>query len=168
MLGSCSCQKYNIRKNGNHPFGTSEGKWKHSFLPPHMHSTHSVHYGRFLKNCVQKLCRWNVWSFVTATTLCYNKSEWKKKIEQVPIPLPKAASSLSEAKKMKKTSLKAFSHQRRAKPFNTLRSKADSFEKKPFLAKKPLQIWHKYFWTKSSFCRKAITAKKPFLAKKFY
>ena len=28
-----------------------------------------------------------------------------------------------------KTSLKAFSHQRRAKPFNTLRSKADSFEK---------------------------------------
>ena len=28
-----------------------------------------------------------------------------------------------------KTSLKAFSHQRRAKPFNTLRTKADSFEK---------------------------------------
>ena len=34
-------------------------------------------------------------------TLCYNESEWKE-IEQVPIPLPKAASSLSEAKKMKK------------------------------------------------------------------
>ena len=34
-------------------------------------------------------------------TLCYNESEWKK-IEQVPIPLPKAASSLSDAKKMKK------------------------------------------------------------------
>ena len=30
------------------------------------------------------------------------------------------------------TSLKAFSHQRRAKPFNTLRSKADSFEKSLF------------------------------------
>ena len=31
------------------------------------------------------------------------KWKWiKKKIEQVPIPLPKAASSLSEAKKMKK------------------------------------------------------------------
>ena len=30
------------------------------------------------------------------------------------------------------TSLKAFSHQRRAKPFNTLRSKADSFEKSHF------------------------------------
>ena len=34
-------------------------------------------------------------------TLCYNESEWKK-IEQVPNPLPKAASSLSEAKKTKK------------------------------------------------------------------
>ena len=31
-----------------------------------------------------------------------------------------------------KTSLKAFSHQRRAKPFNTLRSKGDSFEKNLF------------------------------------
>ena len=31
-----------------------------------------------------------------------------------------------------KTSLKAFSHQRRAKPFNNLRSKADSFEKTHF------------------------------------
>ena len=31
-----------------------------------------------------------------------------------------------------KTSLKAFSHQRRAKPFNTLSSKADSFEKSLF------------------------------------
>ena len=69
------------------------------------------------------------------------------------------------------TSLKAFSHQRRAKPFNTLRSKADLFEKspfltkKPFLAKKPLQIWQKYYRKKSSFCRKAITAKNTFLAK---
>ena len=33
--------------------------------------------------------------------------------------------TFDQAKK-KKTSLKAFSHQRRAKPFNTLRSKADS------------------------------------------
>ena len=32
----------------------------------------------------------------------------------------------------KKTSLKAFSHQRRAKSFNTLRSKADLFEKSLF------------------------------------
>ena len=31
-----------------------------------------------------------------------------------------------------KTSLKAFSHQRRAKSFNTLRNKADSFEKSHF------------------------------------
>ena len=37
--------------------------------------------------------------------------------------------------------------------------------KKPFLTEKPLQIWQDYFWTKSSFCRKAIAAKKPFLAK---
>ena len=34
-------------------------------------------------------------------TLCYNEVEWKK-IEQVQIPLPNAASSLSDAKKMKK------------------------------------------------------------------
>ena len=47
------------------------------------------------------------------------------------------------------TSLKAFSHQRRAKPFNALRSKADSFEKTLFWAKKPFQIWHKCLWTKS-------------------
>ena len=33
--------------------------------------------------------------------MCYNESEWKK-IEQVSIPLPTAASSLSDAKKMKK------------------------------------------------------------------
>ena len=66
-----------------------------------------------------------------------------------------------------KTSLKAFSHQRRAKSFNTLRSKADSFErriivikfscqkmnclKKPYLAKKAIS---------------AFLAKKPFLAQK--
>ena len=36
------------------------------------------------------------------------------------------------SKKSRKTSLKAFSHRRRAKPFNTLRSKADSFEKSLF------------------------------------
>ena len=33
--------------------------------------------------------------------MCYNEKEWKKN-EQVPTPLPKAASSLSDAKKMKK------------------------------------------------------------------
>jgi hypothetical protein len=41
------------------------------------------------------------WGYLQGyVTLCYIESEWKK-IEQVPIPLPKAASSLSEAKKMK-------------------------------------------------------------------
>ena len=50
-----------------------------------------------------------------------------------------------DCKNIKKTSLKAFSHQRRAKSFNTLINKADSFEKKPFLAKK------KHFWPKSHF-----------------
>ena len=39
--------------------------------------------------------------FIKQVTLCYNESEWKKN-EQVPIPLSKAASSLSDAKKMKK------------------------------------------------------------------
>ena len=80
------------------------------------------------------------------------------------------------------TSLKAFSHQRQAKPFNTLRSKADLFErriivmqflakkpfldKKPFLAKNPLQIWQNYFWPKSIFCWTVISVKKPLLAEK--
>jgi hypothetical protein len=38
------------------------------------------------------------------------------------------------------TSLKAFSHQRRAKPFNTLGSKA-FVAKNPFLAKKPSRAY---------------------------
>ena len=46
----------------------------------------------------------NFWPKVFIFTLCYNESEWKKN-EQVPIPLPKAASSLSDAKKMKKNFL---------------------------------------------------------------
>jgi len=45
--------------------------------------------------------------------------------------------------------------------------KSISSQKKAFLAKETLQIKQKYYWTKSSFFRKAITAKNPFLAKKF-
>ena len=51
------------------------------------------------------------------------------------------------------TSLKAFSHQRRAKPFNTLRSKADSFEKSHFK------------FDTSIFGQKAVSAEKPLLPK---
>ena len=54
-----------------------------------------------------------------------------------------------------RTSLKAFSHQRRAKPFNTLRSKADPFEKSLFEPKS-----HFKFDT-SIFRQKAVSAEKP-------
>ena len=57
--------------------------------------------------------------------------------------------------KYQKTSLKAFSHQRRAKPFNTLRSMADLFEIRVILAKV-------FFCWNANFDRKTNLAKKPF------
>ena len=71
---------------------------------------------------------------------------------------------------LRKTSLKAFSHQRRAKPFNALRSKADSFEKKPFLSQKAIsnltQVFldKKQFLQKSYYCQKAVSGQKVLLS----
>ena len=59
-----------------------------------------------------------------------------------------------------KTSLKAFSHQRRAKPFNTLRSKADLFKRRFII----IQFSCERIWPKAISSQKAISGQKPFLA----
>ena len=64
---------------------------------------------------------------------------------------------------LRKTSLKAFSHQRRAKPFNTLRSKAESFEKSHFKPKNHLWPKSHFKFDKIIFGRKAVPAEKPLL-----
>jgi hypothetical protein len=66
-----------------------------------------------------------------------------------------------------KTSLKAFSHQRRAKPFNTLGSEADLFEKTTTIFRqKNLSGQKSHFkFDKSIIGRKAVCAEKPLLPK---